>query len=193
MAFDDEIDDDEGEKKPKKKSKLLLIIVIIFSTLLLIAISVGATLYLGGVLTHEDSAVAAEGDTGQDTHAVKKKKHTKKKKHVKKKEGAPPLYVELGDPLVVNFVENNQIRYLQVKMEVMTVDESIPEKIKTHMPLIRNNLLMMLSGLDYETISSLAGKKKIRAEALAEIQNILKEKTGSPGVEEVYFTSFVMQ
>ncbi len=189
MAIDDQIDDDDDVKKPKKKSNLLLIILIIISTLLLIVVSIGTTLYLSGALTHEKASVAAEGDKGK----VEKSARKKSKKHAKKKEERQSFYVELGDPLVVNFIENNQIRYLQVKMEVMTYDEGMSEKIKTHMPLIRNNLLMMLSGLDYETISSLAGKQKIRAEALAEIQNILKEKTGDPGVEAVYFTSFVMQ
>ena len=78
-------------------------------------------------------------------------------------------------------------------MELMTRDAAGAEEIESHMPLIRNNLLMMLSDLDYATISSFSGKQKIRAEALAEVQSIMKEQTGDSVVEELYFTSFVMQ
>ena len=188
MAIDDQIDDEAVEVKPKKKSNLLVIILSVVTVLLLVVVSVGATLFMTGALTDggggaehaatEDGADNAKGGKkDEDAHGEKAKPH----------------YVELGDPLIVNFVENNQIRYLQVKMEVMTYDETMPDKIKEHMPLIRNNLLMMLSDLDYETISTFTGKQKIRDEALAEIQSIMKEQTGDKVVEELYFTSFVMQ
>jgi len=192
MAIDDQIDDETEEVKPKKKSNLLLIILSVTTILLLIIISVGATLFMTGAFSG-DTANAAKSENEQTSEKKKSKKENKKKKKNAKKEKKKPLYVEMGDPLIVNFVENNQIRYLQVNMEVMTRDETMPEKIKEHMPLIRNNLLMMLSGLDYETISTFAGKQKIRDEALAEIQSILKEQTGEKGAEELYFTSFVMQ
>jgi len=52
---------------------------------------------------------------------------------------------------------------------------------------------MLFSSLDYQTISTIAGKQKIRDEALAEVQNVMKQETGKTGVEAIYFTSFVMQ
>ncbi len=196
MAIDDQMDDDEvAEKKPKKKSNLLLIVLLVVMTLLLLTVSVAATLYFSGALNHEPAAASTEQSDGAAASDKKKKgegKHAKKSKKAKKELG-PPLYVKLGDPLVVNFVENNQIRYLQVQMEVMTRDPEMKDKIEAYMPLIRNNLLMMLSDLDYATISSFSGKQKIRAEALAEVQSIMKEQTGDNVVEELYFTSFVMQ
>jgi flagellar FliL protein len=78
-------------------------------------------------------------------------------------------------------------------MEVMARDEAVIENVKTHMPVIRNNLVLVFSNQNYETISTSAGKQKLRDEALAEIQQILKSETGKTGVEAIYFTSFVMQ
>ncbi len=187
MAIDDQIDDEAPEVKPKKKSNLLVIILSVVTILLLIVVSVGVTLFVTGALS--GGASGTEQVASEDV-ADKKEKKKAKEKHAEK---AKPHYVELGDPLIVNFVENNQIRYLQVKMEVMTYDETMPDKIKEHLPLIRNNLLMMLSDLDYETISSFTGKQKIRDEALAEIQSIMRDQLGDKIVEELYFTSFVMQ
>ncbi|VAX05680.1 hypothetical protein MNBD_GAMMA19-792, partial [hydrothermal vent metagenome] len=37
------------------------------------------------------------------------------------------------------------------------------------------------------------GKETLREEALEVVQQILEEETGDPGIEAVYFTSFVMQ
>ena len=78
-------------------------------------------------------------------------------------------------------------------MEVMTYDASVVDDLEKHMPVIRNNLIMMLSNLNYEVINTVAGKRKLQDEALTEIKSILMDKTGREGVEEVYFTGFVMQ
>jgi len=181
MAIDDPEDDkEEGEtEKPKKKGKLLKIILIVFSIVLLLGGAVGGTLYFTGALSGDHSADTASND--------------KQEKGPKKKNKSAPIYYAFDPPFVVNFVENNQIRYLQITMEVMTREEQVVEDLKTHMPVIRNNLVMMFSGQTYDTLSTAAGKQKLRDEALAEIQQVLKNQTGKTGVEAVYFTSFVMQ
>jgi flagellar protein FliL len=197
---DDEInEEEENEKpKPKKKSGVLKILAIVFAAFLLIGTSIGATLFLTGVLSKhdEESAVAAEDSadtTAEPAPEAKSKSKKSKGKKGAKEPKAPPIYVELGDPFVVNFVEAAQIRYVQIKIEVMTRDQLVSEAIKTHLPQVRNNLVLMFSGLDYGSLTTADGKQKIRDQALVEIQNILKEETGNTGAEAVYFTSFVMQ
>jgi len=206
MAIDDPVDDkdkeEEGEgegetKKPKKKGKLLKIIIIVVSVLVLVGGTVGGTMYFTGAFSSDESSVAdessdtAEGDA-KDTKDGKGKKD-KKGKDSKKKAKSPPNYYAFDPAFIVNFVENNQIRYLQITMEIMTHDETVIEDIKTHMPVIRNNLVLIFSNQTYDTLSTAAGKQKMRDEALAEMQQILKNETGKAGVEAVYFTSFVMQ
>jgi flagellar FliL protein len=199
---DAEINDDEeeGEKpKPKKKSGILKVLLIVLSAILLVVGSVGATLFLTGALSkHDDAAVvageggdatAADANAGADAKAKKKDKKSKDKKEPKR----PPIYVELGDSFVVNFVEAAQIRYLQVKIEAMTRDQVVADAVKANLPQIRNNLVLMFSGLDYGSLTTVEGKQKIRDQALTEVQNIVKDETGNSGVEAVYFTSFVMQ
>lgn len=191
-------EDEENEKaKPKKKSGILKILVIVFSAILLVASSVGATLFLTGALSQsgdEAAVVAGDGEDAPEEDAKPKAKSKKSKdKKGAKEPKAPPIYVELGEPFVVNFVEAAQIRYLQVKIEAMTRDQVVSDAIKAHLPQIRNNLVLMFSNLDYASLATAEGKQKIRDQALVEIQNILKEETGNSGAEAVYFTSFVMQ
>jgi flagellar protein FliL len=182
MAIDQTInEDDEREMAPPPgKGGVMRIILIVFSVLLLIVASVGTTLVMTGgideIIGGMRDGSAAEGDRKRASARP-----------------AAPIYVELGEPFVVNFIEGNQIRYLQVRIEVMTRDGAIPQAISTHLPKIRNNLVFMFSGFDYTSLATVAGKQKIRDEALAEIQGILTDEIGKPGVESVYFTSFVMQ
>jgi flagellar FliL protein len=75
----------------------------------------------------------------------------------------------------------------------MARDEQVVEQVKTHMPVVRNNLLMMLGGETLTTLTSRDGKEALRTRALAEVQRILTENTGKPGIEDLYFTSFVVQ
>jgi flagellar FliL protein len=105
----------------------------------------------------------------------------------------PPQYLAFDPPLVVSFQDQSTMRFLQVTVEVMGRSEETLAAVKTHMPVIRNNLLMMLGGRNMQQLTDREGKEKLRQEALAEVQRILKENTGKPGVEDLYFTSFVVQ
>jgi flagellar FliL protein len=60
------------------------------------------------------------------------------------------------------------------------------------MPLIRNNLLLLMSNRNYQSLMSREGKEKLRAEALAEVKDVQK-KQGGEDVDDVLFTSFVVQ
>ena len=174
MAIDQAIDKDEaGSAAPKAKSGMGKIVLIIIGALLLVGTSVGASLFLTGVL----------GGGGE----------TKEKVATEEPKKLPPIYVELGEPFVVNFMEGNNIRYLQVRIEAMTRDSAVPVAIDRHLPRIRNNLVFMFGGFDYASLGTIAGKQRIRDEALAEVRKVLEEEIGNPGVEDIYFTSFVMQ
>ena len=95
---------------------------------------------------------------------------------------------------MVNFQgEDGSTRYLQMTVQAMARDQQVIDAIKTHAPAIRNNFLMIIGNRDYEGLGSVEGKERLRAEMLEEARAILKSNTGEPGIEEIYFTSFVMQ
>lgn len=119
------------------------------------------------------------------------------KQHAKEqKELAPPVYLAFDPPLVVSFNEQGAMRFLQVTAEVMARDEASIEAVKLHMPVIRNNLLNALSGRTLAELTSREGKEALRKECLTEVQQVLKANTGKEhkaGIEDLYFTSFVVQ
>ncbi|TVS18546.1 MAG: flagellar basal body protein FliL [Gammaproteobacteria bacterium] len=105
----------------------------------------------------------------------------------------PPIYFTLDDNLVVNFQSPGRARYLQVGIELMTRDEAAIPVLKRHAAVVRNNLIMLLSDQSFEGLSSREGKETLQQAALEEVQRVLVEFHGSPAVESLYFTGFLMQ
>jgi flagellar FliL protein len=105
----------------------------------------------------------------------------------------PAMYFAFDPPLIVNFDDQEAVRFLQLQIEVLARDEKVVEAVKLHSPVIRNNLLMLMNGRDYRSLMNREGKEALRKECLAEVQRILKKETGAPGVEDLFFTSFVVQ
>jgi flagellar basal body-associated protein FliL len=106
--------------------------------------------------------------------------------------GKAAVYYAIDPPLVVNFEDGSVVRFLQITMEVMAHDPKAIESVQKNIPLIRNNLLLLMSNRNYQTMMSREGKEKLRLEALAEVRAVQK-KEGSPDIDDLLFTSFVVQ
>jgi flagellar FliL protein len=107
----------------------------------------------------------------------------------------PPIYHAFDPAFVVNFKERGRTRYLQIEIQVMTRDPEVIPMLDQHMPVIRNNLLLLFSGQDAEKLHSADGKELLRTSALEAVQQVLMEQMGTeePAIEALYFTSFVTQ
>jgi len=153
------------ESTPKKKKGKLL---LIGALAVLVAGGVGGWVMMkGGKGGHAEAAEAAKAK--------------------------PALYLQLDPAFVVNFQDAEALRFLQIGVNVMSHDPEAIAAAKEADPEIRNALLMLFSAQDVKSLSDVKGKQKLQAAALAEIQRVLKEKIGRPGVDAVYFTSFIMQ
>ncbi len=129
---------DEGDGKaapPKKKSKLLIIIA-------------AAVIVLGG-----GGAAAFFMMKGKSDPAAEGGEH--------KAEAAPPkgpaIYVGLEPPFVVNFEGTDNVRFLQIAVQVMTRDPHVAEVVKQNDPVIRNDLLLLFGSQKSVEIASVEG------------------------------------
>jgi flagellar protein FliL len=158
---------------PKKKPWLLIVIVVV----VLAAGGGGAFFFLGS--KDKTAATEEEGKAGKGAESKHKE---------------PAQYVKLDPPFVVNFEAKGLMRFLQVTVEVMTRDPLTIELIKKNDPMIRNDLIMLFGNQQYESISTREGKEQLRAEALKVVAKVVGDEGGKAGnVEQLYFTSFVMQ
>jgi flagellar protein FliL len=106
--------------------------------------------------------------------------------------GKSAFYYAFDPPMVVNFEDGSVVRFLQISMEVMAHDQKTIDSVQKNMPLIRNNLLLLMSNRNYQSLMSREGKDKLREEALAEIREVQK-KQGGGDIDDLLFTSFVVQ
>jgi flagellar FliL protein len=107
-------------------------------------------------------------------------------------EGKAAVYYAIDPPLVVNFEDGSAVRFLQISMEVMARDQKVIDSVQKNIPLIRNNLLLLMSNRNYQSMMTREGKEKLRQEALTEIRAVQK-KEGGGNVDDLLFTSFVVQ
>lgn len=166
--------EDVADKGNSGGSPIKLMIIMIVGAILLVAVSIGGVFFMMktmGMLGGGTAQTAAQGPSKSE----------------------PAIYFPMEPAFVVNFKDNGRTRFLQVSMEVMARDPVVIEDIKAHMPLIRNNLLLLLTNQKAEDLHTAEGREKIRAAALEEIKRVLGEETGRINVEGLYFTSFVTQ
>ena len=167
-----------AEVVPAKKSGASVLVIILSA--LLAAGAAGGGVYFLTASKGKDAA-ASDEEAGGD----------KAKDKVPK---GPAAYVKLDPPFVANFEAKGQNRFLQVSVEVMTRDPVTADLIKLHDPMIRNDLLMLFGNQQYENISTREGKDKLRLEALSLVGKVIAAEGGdAKKVEQLYFTSFVMQ
>jgi len=167
-------DEDDDEKQEANKGGKKKLIIMILAVVLLGGAGVGGSLYFTGML----------GGTGKDAHVEEKVDEAKKK---------VPIYFAFPQPFTVNFETEAGLRFLQVSMEIMSYDLKAIDAVQVHMPVIKNNIILLLSNQSYGDLVSIEGKMKLREMSLKEIQAILKKYESGAVVEEVYFTNFVMQ
>ena len=113
-------------------------------------------------------------------------------------EAAPPapveaIYVSRQPEFVINFrARNTRPEFLKAEIAVATRDDTMEKAITRHMPAIRNDLVLLLSGQVYEDLVPNEGKEALRQQALATVQAVLEAQVGKPGVDDLYFANFVM-
>ncbi len=178
--------DDEEEtttNETKDSGSMMKIILLVNIVLILIAISVGVTIFM---MSGDDEEKVSQVDTevleeaGSDEVEIPRP-------------GGAPIYVPLNPAFVVNFENQDLVSFLQVDIQIMTYDPAVEQALKVHMPVVRNELLLLLGGKQYHEINTREGKRKLSQEAIREIRRVLEEAGAPSGIEALYFTSFVMQ
>ena len=195
-AADSDAAKDSKAPAAKKGGKSKLLIIIAAAVLVLGAGGGGAWFFMNK--GHADEAAADSGEEGE--HDAKDAKSSKKEKGKKGKKGKdaetklPAIYVEFEPPFVVNFDAKGVMRFLQVSIQVLTRDHETSELIKQNEPKVRNDMLMLLGAQTLDTISTTQAKEALRKQALGAIVKIVDDEGGEgKKVEDLYFTSFVMQ
>lgn len=183
----------------KKGKGKLLIIAGVALTLLLGGGGAAAYFMLGKKkpdLAHveEDEEAPAEEKTeakDKDAPDAKGEKATAKKTKKKKRNG-PPVFVEL-DMFTANLKDDDSDRFIQVKLVAEVRDAPAGEMLKTMMPAVRNEVLLVLGSKEAKDVATRGGKEKLAGEIVAAANKSLEGTPAANGVEGVNFTHIIVQ
>jgi len=104
-----------------------------------------------------------------------------------------PIYETIEPAFVVNILDGNRYRYLQIQVDVMSRDQAAITRFDKYQPRIKGELTMLYSAVTSEQAHDAIGRQTLQKDTLDTINRILKEEAGSGGVEAVYFSKFVVQ
>jgi flagellar FliL protein len=162
---------DAAVKDPATKGKLKLIIVIAVALLLAIGVSVGATWFFMHSAQNKPAAVAETAPVGKQ----------------------PAIFEPMAPAFVANFNQNGRQRYMQVSITLLARNQADLDALKVHMPVIRNNLVMLFSGQSFDSLATPVGQEMLRQKATASVQEVAQKEVGKVVVEQLLFTNFVLQ
>ncbi len=170
MADTEEEDVVEGSGGNKK-----MLILVIVGALLLVGGAVGGTLMFvgGGNETESEEEIVDE--------------------IVEEIDKGDPIYFDLKPPFTVNLGPDDAVGFLQVSMQVLTFNSDVAADIEKHNPLIRNNLILLFGKQRSVELREPEGKDKLQKDALAVVKSIVDEFGSGGDVNNVFFTTFVMQ
>lgn len=190
---------------PKKKGKMKGILMMLLMAIVFAGGGVGAGLYAAGaglVGGHKEEVeedpnapklVKKEGHGGDEGHGEKKTLpvglETDKSPDPTKYKAS---YYTFEQPFTANLRDSDG--FTQVGLGASTFyDQKVIDNIKDNEMPIRSAILMALSQQDSFTISTPEGKLKLQKELKTAINDVLKQRTGFGGIDNVYFTTLVVQ
>jgi flagellar FliL protein len=101
-------------------------------------------------------------------------------------------YFQVQAPFTSNMVDTDS--FAQISIAVATYyDNRVIAAMTTHEMAIRSAILMMLAQQGAVELSTPQGKQALQARLKSTINGVLKQKTGYGGIDNVYFTNFVIQ
>jgi flagellar FliL protein len=66
-------------------------------------------------------------------------------------------------------------------------------KLNQHLPLIRNQLVLLFGSEDFAALMSPEGKEALREKAGLAVKALMEKEVGDPVIESVLFTNMVLQ
>jgi flagellar protein FliL len=185
---------DNSAAKPKG-GKMKKILIALFGVIAIGGGSAGAAVYLTGGLQpkgaeHEEpdhpKLLAREGADEALVEAARRRSGRPD----------PKLFQASYIAIEENFTSNlaGGTTFVQIGIGLSTYyDERVAANVERHKLAIRSAVLMILSEQDAVALSGLPGKNALRRTLTRTINEVLEQREGFGGIDDVHYTGFVMQ
>lgn len=190
--------DEEIEVEGKKKSPLIKIVVIALVAILLLVGTAVGTMFVTGFFDKKDTAAAEQALKNMEAGAADSKAAASEAAPPKKAKESPELqrfensYMELEKPLVSNLTNTRKV--IQLNLAIMThYDERVFKNAKKHEFALRSVALDVMRQMTEADLAKPEFRKELAAKIREEMNGVLQKYEDFGGIEEVFFTSFVVQ
>ena len=206
---------EENKNNEDKKGGIVKYILFGFGGLALLGVGLGIGMFMGGDDTDPSSEISQiiekkdnpekEEDEIEDDLAVEDCADDEKDeegncpvgpkkipKLVPEEEIFATTYYEFPGNFTTNLKDSK--KFLQISLGVSTqYDEQVMVNVESHQLALRSEILGTMSDFTAEAISSREGKAELAESLKNGINKVLEGVEGFGGVENVHFTSFVLQ
>lgn len=205
------------ENTEEKKGGLIKIIIMIVSGIVLLAIGLGLGMFIGGdendpsqeitqIIEKKENPDAENENQEEIADEIAEECLEEEKdeegncpagpkkipKIVPEEEIFATTYYEFPGNFTTNLKGSK--KFLQISLGVSTqYDETVMVNVESHQLALRSEILAIMSEFTPEDIAGRDGKQKLADNLKDGINRILEKVEGFGGVENVHFTSFVLQ
>ena len=194
-----------AEAQPKKKGKMKGILLGAIGALVLLAGGVGAGLYAAGaglvggahkdapkedpnmpkLVLKEGEKAAAHGEKPSAPTGIESEQSPDPSKY-------KASYYTFDQPFTANLRDSDS--FAQIGVAAATFyDAKVIDNIKNNEMPIRSAILMTIAQQDSFAITTPEGKLKLQKDLKDAMNGVLRQREGFGGVDNVYFTSMVIQ
>jgi len=200
--------DEDTEVEGKKKSPIVKIIVIVLVVLILLAGTVVGTLFFAGAFDAKDEKSAEEQLTSlEEKAAADKAAAAPTDPNAPPAPGSEAARVKKDSPELTRFVQTykeiereylanltNSRKVIQVQIAVMTTyDDRVFKNVEKHEFALRSATLDVLRQVTDQQLETPTFRKDLAEKIRTEMNAVLEKYEDFGGIEEVYFTTFVVQ
>ena len=205
---------EENKNNEDRKGGIVKYILFGFGGLALLGVGLGIGIFMGGDDTDpssEISQIIEKKDNPEEENIIEEELALEDcADEEKDEEGNCPVgpkkipklvpeeeifattYYEFPGNFTTNLKDSK--KFLQISLGVSTqYDEQVMVNVESHQLALRSEILGTMSDFTAEAISSREGKAELAESLKNGINKILEDVEGFGGVENVHFTSFVLQ
>ena len=189
---------EENLEEEKAKSPILKVILIVVGILLLVAITVGGTLFATGFFDANEGLAAEEAIAALEAEAAAQAEAAAAAGPDKVKQDSPeltrfePSYFVLPKVLVANI--SNSRKVMQATVAIMThYDERVIDNVDKHDFPLRFAMLKVMRNITEAEVADKDFQDNLAAALKTEMNAVLEGLEDFGGIEAVYFTEFVVQ
>ena len=187
--------DEEVQEEEKQKSPILMIILVIVGVLLLVAITMFGTLFATGFFdAEEETAEEAIAALEEEEEAQAEAEATSGPQLLETPEETKldTNYFKIPQALVANVKESRKVMQLSVAI-VTHYDQQVIDNIEKHQIALQSNMLKILRQKTEKDVKLPEFEEELAEELRLSMNETLESYEDFGGIEQVYFTEFIIQ